>query len=152
RVVTAGVNQTVNEGSAVNLTGIVNDPNPANGSNFSYLWQVVANNGQAVPNGTTPTFTFTPRDNGLYTVTLRITDNDDGARQYNDTITVTVSNVAPVVVVGSNATIVTGTNFARSGSFVDPGTDTWTATVDYGDGSGVQSLTLNADNSFGFSH
>ena len=30
-----------------------------------------------------------------------------------------------------------------TGSFVDPGADSWTATVDYGDGSGVQTLVLS---------
>src|SRR5207245_5164933 len=121
RVVTAGANQTVSEGTAVNFTSTVNDPNPVNGSNFTYLWQVVANNGQTVPNGTTPTFTFTPRDNGVYTVTLRITDNDDGARPYSDTLIVTANNLAPLVSIGGDVTIPTGNNFARSGSFADPG-------------------------------
>ena len=41
--------------------------------------------------------------------------------------------------------------FAQSGSFTDPGADTWTATVDYGDGYGVQSLAL-VGKTFGLSH
>ena len=40
---------------------------------------------------------------------------------------------------------------SSSGSFTDPGADTWTATVDYGDGSGVQALTLT-DKTFNLSH
>ncbi len=39
-----------------------------------------------------------------------------------------------------------------SGSFTDPGSDTWTATVDYGDGSGIQTLALNPDKTFDLSH
>jgi hypothetical protein len=35
-----------------------------------------------------------------------------------------------------------GDTFNSTGSFTDPGADTWTATVDYGDGSGVQPLAL----------
>jgi hypothetical protein len=35
-----------------------------------------------------------------------------------------------------------GSSLIRNGSFTDPDADTWTATVDYGDGSGVQPLTL----------
>jgi hypothetical protein len=67
--------------------------------------------------------------------------------------TTTVQNVAPTVSVGSNATIDEGNAFSRAGSFTDPGTqDTWTATVDYGDGSGVQSLTLNPDKTFALDH
>ncbi len=45
-----------------------------------------------------------------------------------------------------------GDTFTDTGSFIDPGADTWTATVDYGDGSGVQPLALNADKTFSLSH
>ncbi|NLE38273.1 MAG: hypothetical protein GX621_09645, partial [Pirellulaceae bacterium] len=38
------------------------------------------------------------------------------------------------------------------GCFVDPRPETWTATVDYGDGSGPQSLVLNPDKSFALDH
>jgi len=37
-------------------------------------------------------------------------------------------------------------------AFTDAGADTWTATVNYGDGSGAKPLTLNADKTFGLSH
>ena len=39
-----------------------------------------------------------------------------------------------------------------TGSFADPGADTWTATVDYGDGSGVQALGLNQNKTFDLAH
>ncbi|MFA4836842.1 MAG: PKD domain-containing protein, partial [Dehalococcoidia bacterium] len=45
-----------------------------------------------------------------------------------------------------------GDTFSTSGSFTDPGADTWTATVNYGDGSVAQPLTLNADKTFSLSH
>jgi hypothetical protein len=62
-----------------------------------------------------------------------------------------VNNVAPTVLVGSNGS--SGVNFSRTGSFTDPGVlDTFTATVDYGDGTAVQALALNADMTFGLSH
>ncbi len=68
----------------------------------------------------------------------------DGSATSTDTATVTVNNVAPTVDAGLDETIVEGGTFSSSGSFTDPGTDTWTATVNYGDGSGAQSLTLSA--------
>ena len=40
------------------------------------------------------------------------------------------------------ATITEGSLFTGTGYFVDPDPDTWTATVDYGDGSGLQALPL----------
>jgi hypothetical protein len=63
-----------------------------------------------------------------------------------------VNNVAPSILLGSGGTIQLGATFTALGSFSDPGTETWTATVNYGDGSGVQSLTLNSDKTFSLSH
>jgi peptidoglycan/xylan/chitin deacetylase (PgdA/CDA1 family) len=39
-----------------------------------------------------------------------------------------------------------------TGSFADPGAETWTATVNYDDGSGTQPLTLNPDKTFALVH
>ena len=64
---------------------------------------------------------------------------------------VTVVNVAPTVAAGTDATIDEGGTFTRTGSFTDPGTDSWTATVDYGDGSGA-AVVLNADKTFALNH
>ncbi len=90
---------------------------------------------------------------GAYTVTVSVTD-DEGATG-SDTLTVEVvetSNNPPVVDVGPDVGLVAGDTLTRVGSFSDPDEDTWTATVDYGDGSGPQPLTLNADKTFALSH
>ena len=42
--------------------------------------------------------------------------------------------------------------FSRAGSFTDPDADSWSATVDYGDGAGAVPLSLAADKSFQLSH
>jgi len=63
-----------------------------------------------------------------------------------------VQNVAPVVNAGPDATVDEGSTFSSSGSFTDPGTDTWTATVDYGDGSPVIPLILNSNKTFDLNH
>ena len=65
--------------------------------------------------------------------------------------TATVVNVDPVVAAGADDTVDEGSLYSGAGSFVDPGADTWTATVDYGDGSGVQALTVAGKN-FNLSH
>ncbi len=49
----------------------------------------------------------------------------------------------PVVNAGGGGTVVAGSTFASQGSFTDTASASWTATVDYGDGSGVQNLPLN---------
>lgn len=49
-------------------------------------------------------------------------------------------------------TIPGGQSFSLPGAFVDADSSSWTATVDYGDGSGTQPLTLNLDQTFTISH
>jgi Ca2+-binding RTX toxin-like protein len=62
------------------------------------------------------------------------------------------SNAAPAVDAGADQTVVRGAPLSSTGSFADPDADTWTATVDYGDGSGVRALALNSDKTFALSH
>src|SRR5262249_30580575 len=61
-------------------------------------------------------------------------------------------NHVPTVNAGPDATLNAGATFASTDSFTDPDPDTWTATVDYGDGSGAQPLALNADKTFSLQH
>ncbi|MFC1966998.1 LamG-like jellyroll fold domain-containing protein, partial [Chloroflexota bacterium] len=61
-------------------------------------------------------------------------------------------NIPPIVDAGPDAIIYEGDTFSGSGSFTDPDSDTWLATVDYSDGSGIQPLTLNPDETFNLSH
>jgi hypothetical protein len=63
-----------------------------------------------------------------------------------------VQNELPNVDVGADASIAEGVMLTQLGSFTDPDADIWTATVDYGDGSGVQPLALNTDKSFDLNH
>jgi hypothetical protein len=82
---------------------------------------------------------------------VTVTDDDGGVG--TDTVTVTVRNVVPTVNAGADRTIDEGSLFGQTGSFTDPGTaDTWTATVDYGDGSGSTPLALNPDKTFSLAH
>jgi PKD domain/Kelch motif len=57
----------------------------------------------------------------------------------------------PSVSALANATINEGDIYSANGSFTDPGATSWTATVDYGDGSGVQPLPLSGT-TFSLSH
>src|SRR5260221_2698138 len=63
-----------------------------------------------------------------------------------------IPNQSPVVNPLSNATINEADTYSYSGSFTDPDSTSWTATVDYGDGSGIQPLHLNSDKTFNLSH
>ena len=95
--------------------------------------------------------TNTYPQNGNFTIVVTITDDDTGS--VTQTLNVTVNNVAPTINAGTNASIGEGSTFTRNGTITDPGVlDTLTgATVDYGDGSGVQPLTVTSGN-FNLSH
>jgi len=91
--------------------------------------------------GNTPALSYTFADNGSFFVRLIVTD-DQGAA--DTTIkAVTIANVAPAIAPISAASITKGGTYIASGSFTDPGNDSWAATVDYGDGSGAQAVTLS---------
>ena len=89
----AGQDQTVNDGQTVHLSGTFVDPglNDAH----SFLWHVTATNGQFVPNNSDADFSFTPTDDGIYTATLTVTDNNGGSS--TDTTVITVLNRLPTV-------------------------------------------------------
>ncbi len=58
----------------------------------------------------------------------------------------------PVVSLNIPDMIDEGTPLIGSGSFSDLDGESWNATVDYGDGTGVQALALNLDKSFSLNH
>ncbi|NOS68464.1 MAG: hypothetical protein HOP33_00850, partial [Verrucomicrobia bacterium] len=140
RVVDIGSDLSANEATQVGFSATVVDPNSGTPSTFTYLWQVVGDNGQIIPNSSANTLIFTPNDNGIYTVTLAVTDSADG-KVYQDSAIVSVANVAPGLPSGINASQPEGSTFTRLISFTDPGADVWAGTIDYGDGSAVSALT-----------
>jgi hypothetical protein len=82
-------------------------------------------------------------------VTIDFTDDNENTTIIN--FDLIVNNVAPDVNAGPDDTLNEGQTYIGSGSFTDPGDDTWTATVDYGDGSGTQILLLSGK-TFGLTH
>lgn len=85
-------------------------------------------------------------DDGLFTVSVSVDDGNTIPIPIDDA-SVTVTNILPDVSI-SDKSVDENKSFTASGSFADPGDDTWTASVDYGDGFTPQSLTLNPDKSF----
>ena len=99
-VVDAGPDQTVHESDPVTLGGSFNDPNADD--THTVLWHLESStNGQAVPNSTSQSLSFTPIDDGVYTFSFTVTDNH-GA-QGSNTVVVTAENVAPVAAIDSVA-------------------------------------------------
>ena len=122
------------EGSAVSLSGAGStDPD---GDVLSYAW-TFGDGGSA--SGASVSHTWA--QNGAYTVQLTVTD--PLGLVSTTTTTATVSNVAPVIAAFAGATLLPGERYSASGSFTDPGADTWSATVNYGDGTGTSPLGLS---------
>jgi len=125
--VEADVDQATVEGATVAFTGAFTDPGA---DTYMFAW--------SFGDGTTTTGTLSPThvylDNRVYTVTLTVTDDDGGVGE--DTMTVTVINVAPVAEAGANTACDEGATITFAGSFTDPGTlDTHTYLWAFGDGS-----------------
>ncbi|HEY2899551.1 MAG TPA: DNA/RNA non-specific endonuclease [Polyangia bacterium] len=121
-----------------------------NGTVVSYTWTF----GDGTTTTTTtmsggPTVSHTFARYGVYDVSVIVTDNDG----LTDSIatTATVSDVVPVIGALPAATLVAGQTYAATGSFVDPGADVWTGTVDFGDGAGQLPMALNGTD-FSLSH
>ena len=86
---------------------------------------------------------------------IRLTLTDNTGKVSNLAIAnVTPSGVANAPTIAALTSVVTVTNypFSEAGSFSDSFGNTWTATVNYGDGTSTQPLTLNADKTFTLSH
>ena len=100
----AGADKNSNEGSSVSFTGTTT----GGIGTLTYHWDF-GDGGTA--NGTlSPNHSFT--DNGVYTVTLTVTDGNN--QSASDTATVTVSNVAPTATVSNNGPVNTGANVTIS--------------------------------------
>jgi len=133
--VDAGPDQTVNEGGMVKFSGIFTDLGASD--THSIEWHFSDN--PLIVKGILTHFRLYA-DNGVYTVTLIVTDDDGGVG--SDTLTVTVNNVAPTADAGADQTVNEGETVSFSGSFTDPGLlDTYTFEWDFGDGN-IASGTL----------
>ncbi|MGB7380658.1 MAG: PKD domain-containing protein [Rivularia sp. (in: cyanobacteria)] len=100
---------------------------------LTYTWDF--GDGSTTVEGETVNHQFA--DNGTYRVTLTVTNAGGSTQQ---TLTVNVDNVSPVVEAGENQITLQGTTVNFDGSFTDPGIlDTHTIEWDFGDGNVVRS-------------
>jgi uncharacterized repeat protein (TIGR01451 family) len=151
-VVAAGADQSVDEGVTVSLDPAdFTDAGTRDTHIASIDWGdgtaadagVVVESPSGPPGSTTPaagtvTGSHVYADDGVYTVTVTVIDDDGGS--HADTLTVTVGNVAPVVDAGTDQIILEDATVTLDpASFTDAGTlDTHTATIDWGDGTPLQ--------------
>ena len=172
-------NQTIDEGALLSLTdlGTFTDPGFDNGSNphgasletFSY--SVNWGDGTSADTGAATRDVLGDRglltagsfdgshiyaDNGTYTVTVRVTDDDGDFDE--ETFQVTVNNVAPTLAVAANQTIDEGALLSLTdlGTFTDPGFDnganpngasleTFSYSINWGDGTSADTGAATRD-------
>jgi PKD repeat protein len=137
---------TGNKGIAVQFDG--SDSKDPNGKAVTYAWNF--GNPTSASNTSTlakPTHTYLRA--GSYTVTLAVTDA--AGLTTTATSTAVIPNIVPVIAALPDATLLQGETYTAAGSFTDADPDSWTATVDYGNGAGVQPLALTAGKAFALS-
>ena len=154
-------NQTIDEGSLLSLTNIgtftdlgFNNPSGTPATVETFTYSINWGDGSAADTGSATTDTVgsagvltggsfdgshTYGDNGVYTVTVTVNDDDGGFD--TETLVVTVDNAVPAVAAGADQTASEGDSVAIAPTFSDPGAlDTHTATIDWGDGSSLESI------------
>jgi hypothetical protein len=149
-VVDAGPDETVAEGDRLTRTGSFSD------LDASITWSATADLGAGPfsitvsPTKKQWTLSLEPLAVGAYVVTVSVTDGEGATG--SDSFRHTVMNVEPSVDLGAEAFLYFGSTLSREASFSDPGSDsplpqpaeTYSATVDYGDGS-VADLALDGN-------
>ncbi|MDB5910520.1 MAG: uncharacterized protein JWP34_4634, partial [Massilia sp.] len=135
--VSAGANQTVNEGSTVLLQGAYSDPDP--NDTFTFNWHVTANNGQTIADGNAASISFPALDDGQYTATFTVTDHAGAAT--SATTIITSNHVAPTPVISGLANANRAGTYTLNLSCPEFGIDTVTSwSINWGDGS-TQTVT-----------
>jgi hypothetical protein len=141
--------------SPMSITAAISQPGVSGGS---YTCQVDFGDGLGWLGGTVAGDTcaaasYSPEKAGTFTVTVSVTDSYGETGQ--TTASLTVANQAPVVsLYDVPSPWETGRSFAARVTFTDPGSEVWwspetyTCSVDYGDGTGVQPgvITTNYGN------
>ena len=144
--------QSVAEGSTLIVTPYTTDLNSPSGV-LTFSLDPGAPSGAKI-DPLTGIVSWTPATSPVTAlVTIRVIEDGVSSLSASRTFPVNVFNIAPTVIAGPDATIISGTTLVRTGSFRDPGTaDSWSATVDYGDGTLSQPLALNPDKTFFLAH
>ncbi len=144
---TAGGPYTVDEGSTVRLSA---SASPAEGhGELTYAWDL-DRDGSFETVGQTVAYAPPDGTGEAWTIRVQVTNTYSGGAAVA-AATLTVANVAPVVDAVPDVSLELGRPLSRQAAFTDPGADTWTAVIDYGDQSASEVQDL-AERTFTLSH
>jgi len=130
----AGEDQSGAEATSISFSGYFSDPD-ASGTH-TVEWDF--GDGGAAARTLTPAHAYA--DDGIYKVTLRVTNSDGGVG--SDALYVTVANLPPLVEAGEDQAGKKRQLLRFAGAFADPGSgDTHTFLWDFGDGATADTLT-----------
>lgn len=142
---------SIGEGVQLQLNAPASDPD---GDQLTYAWSLVSGSGTLNTFGPSgPSASYTNVD-GPATATVQVTVTDTYGATASATASITVSNIVPTVQIFGGPFNTTESsqfqNLNTGGNFFDPGANDgpWTVTVNYGDGTGVQTLSYSPS-SFG---
>ena len=147
------------EGGSVSLNGTFSDPDQGDAFTLVVNW----GDGSAPQTVNLPPFTGSfdllhtyaddkpgAQASDSFTITYTLTDTS-GIPAFGNLNTV-IGNVAPSFPAFAAMALKSGEALATALTFADPGADIWTATVNYGDGSGVQPIVVGAGKSLALNH
>lgn len=138
-VTLGGIPTQADEGTALTFSSQVDDVDAD--ANPSYLWTVTRGT-TSLATGATPSFAFTPNDNGSYQISLTVTDKDGSATTESQTFT--VNNVAPTATVSGDTVGVRGQKRTLNLGAADPGAADvvagFTFTINWADGSPAETI------------
>lgn len=116
-IANAGNNQSVNEGATVVLAGSGTDPD---GTISSYAWTQIAGPNVSLANANSATASFVaPQVTADIVLSFRLTVTDNQGATANDTVNVTVRNIAnnpPIAKAGADQTVKQKTTVTLNGS------------------------------------
>lgn len=133
--------EAIDEGGEVTVTGHLTDPDQLDKLTLQIDWGDDSRMHTSHPGVDPFAVGHRYRDDGTYVIHV-VWFDEHGEGNSRD-LTVTVDNVDPEVFAGGTVTLNHNGNLVRHGFFLDPGLDSWTGTVDYGDGTGAETLTVH---------
>lgn len=142
-VADAGGPYSAVEGTDFTISG--SDSSDPAGLSLTYQWDLDCDG--EFDDQTGETFSHSFPENGVYLISLKVTN------EYNQSdtaqTTVTVVNAPPVAEAGTDIICAEGEEITFSGSFTDPGSnDTHTYSWDFGDGSAAVTGTLSPNHTY----